>query len=220
MSTSEHKEREEQQRRETILDAAEVEIFSKGLDQATMDEIADRAQLSKGTLYLYFRNKNELYMGICERGSSELNRRFSKVLTSDRPGIELIGKLGETYIDFVRENPDYFKSFLYYESFEDADELKESDVANKCEENIREAFTYTVRALQIGMQDGSIENGRDPRKLALIIWGATRGIIKLSFMKESGQKMKVLREMDIDVKELFDRFRDIVVKGIAANSKD
>lgn len=219
MSTSDRKQREKEQRREAILDAAEAEIFSKGLEQSTMDEIAERAELSKGTLYLYFRNKNELYLGICARGSSELNRRFSKVLTTDLPGIQLVGKLGEAYIEFVKENPDYFKAFLYYESFENTEELKESEVAEQCEDNIREAFTYTVRALQIGMQDGTIDDARDPRQLALIIWGATRGIIKLSFMKESGHHMKVLQELQIDVKSLFEKFQDIVLQGISAHEE-
>ncbi len=219
MSTQERKQREKQQRREAILDAAENEIFAKGLDQATMDEIAERAELSKGTLYLYFRNKNELYMGLCERGSSLLNQRFAKVLTADRSGIELVRMLGETYIDFVRENPDYFRTFLYYESFDDEEELEQSEVACNCEDNVREAFTYTVRALQIGMQDGTIDDSRDPRQLALIIWGATRGIIKLSFMKETGHHLQVLEEVEGDFKTLYDRFQDIVLRGIAPSSE-
>jgi AcrR family transcriptional regulator len=218
MSTKERKQREKEQRRQNILDAAEAEIFSKGLEQATMDEIAERAELSKGTLYLYFRNKSELYMGLCERGSSLLNRRFAKVLTADKTGIELVRMLGEAYIDFVQQNPDYFKTFLYYESIEDVEELQKSDVAQNCEDNVREAFTYTVRALQIGMQDGTIDDRREPRKLALIIWGATRGIIKLSFMMESGHHMQVLREVDVDFNTLFGQFQDIIIRGIASKS--
>ena len=60
MGIAERKEREKEHRRNTILDAAEEVFFSKGINLATMDEVAERAELSKGTLYLYFKNKEEL----------------------------------------------------------------------------------------------------------------------------------------------------------------
>src|SRR6056297_3785338 len=105
MGTEERKAREKERRRNNIVDAAEKVIFAKGLDQATMEEIAEEAELSKGTLYLYFKNKNELYMAITQRGSDMLNNRFSKVFAAahDHTGIELIRLIGETYLNFVRE---------------------------------------------------------------------------------------------------------------------
>ncbi|MDL1893205.1 helix-turn-helix transcriptional regulator, partial [Sphingobacteriales bacterium CHB3] len=52
MGIIERKEREKEQRREEIVTAAEKIFFEKGLAIATMDEIAEAAELSKGTLYL------------------------------------------------------------------------------------------------------------------------------------------------------------------------
>ena len=52
MGIAERREREREQRRNTILDAAETVFFSKGINLATMDEVAEEAELSKGTLYL------------------------------------------------------------------------------------------------------------------------------------------------------------------------
>jgi len=68
MGINERREREKEVRRDAILDAAENIFFSKGVDSSSMDEIASRAELSKGTLYLYFKNKDELYHGIIHRG--------------------------------------------------------------------------------------------------------------------------------------------------------
>ncbi len=62
MGILERKEKEKQQRRDDILGAAKEVFFSKGLMSATMDEIAEKAELSKGTLYLYFASKEELYL--------------------------------------------------------------------------------------------------------------------------------------------------------------
>lgn len=217
MGTEERKAREKERRRNQIIDAAERVIFSKGLEQSTMDEIAKEAELSKGTLYLYFKNKNELYMAITKRGSDILNNRFAKVFASahDHTGIELIRLIGETYLDFVSENPDYFRAFMYYESLSDVEELKESGYAQSCEENRREAFNFMIRALQIGMQDGTVDDGYDPRELALIIWSSTRGITTISHMWDTGHHFKMLDEMEIEVDSLFENFLNLVGTGIA-----
>src|SRR5699024_7831270 len=114
MSTEDRKEREKAQRSNQIIDAAEEVIFSKGLEQATMTDIAEQAELSKGTLYLYFKNKTELYIAIARRGSEILNKRFAKVFAGDRTGLQIIQSLGDTYLDFVRKNPGYYRAFMYY----------------------------------------------------------------------------------------------------------
>lgn len=217
MGTEERKAREKQRRRNQIVDAAERIIFSKGLDQATMDEIAEEAELSKGTLYLYFKNKNELYLAITERGSNILNNRFSKVFASahDRTGIELIRLLGETYLNFVSENPDYFKAFMYYESLSDVEELQKSKFAQTCEANRREALNFMIRALQIGMQDGTVDDSYDPKELAVVIWSSTRGITTISHMKGVGHYFEVLDEMNVPVDSLFENFLKLVGSGIA-----
>lgn len=218
MGKEERKKREKERRREQIIDAAERVIFSKSLEQATMDEIAEEAELSKGTLYLYFKNKTELYLAITQRGSDLLNSRFAKVFagTHDHTGIELIRLLGETYLNFVRENPNYFTAFMYYESLSDVNELEESKHAQICEENRREAMNLMIRALQIGMQDGTIDDSYDPKELAVVIWSSTRGITTMSYMRRVGHHFKMLDEMDIPVEALFENFLKLVGTGIAA----
>jgi len=217
MGIEDRKAREKERRRNQIIDAAETVIFSKGLEQSTMDEIAEEAELSKGTLYLYFKNKNELYLGITQRGSDILNNRFAKVFSSshNRTGIELIRMIGETYLDFVRENPDYFRAFMYYESLSNVEELEESEFAQKCEENRREALNFMIRALQIGMQDGTVDDSYDPKELAMVIWSSTRGITTISHMKSVGHYFEMLDEMEIPVESLFENFLKLVGTGIA-----
>ncbi|MCK5408322.1 MAG: helix-turn-helix transcriptional regulator, partial [Candidatus Krumholzibacteria bacterium] len=60
MGIAERREREKEQRRIDIIDAAERVFFSKGWQAATMDDVAEAVELSKATLYLYFKNKEEL----------------------------------------------------------------------------------------------------------------------------------------------------------------
>lgn len=215
MGTEERKKREKERRRNAIVDAAEKVIFTKGIEQATMDEIAEEAELSKGTLYIYFKNKNELYMAICERGSNLLNDQLGKIFSGDHSGLELVRMMGETYLTFVRNNPEYFNAFIFYETMEDVQELKESSMAQTCEKNMREAMNFMVRALQIGMQDGTINSSYDPKELAVMLWASTRGITMIHHMKEKGHHFKIVDEMDVDVPSLFENFLNILGTGMA-----
>lgn len=219
MGIEERKKREKEKRQQQIVDAAEKVIFSKGLEQATMDEIAEEAELSKGTLYLYFKNKNDLYMAICERGSNMLNSRFAKIFAGDYTGIELIRMMGETYLGFVKNNPDYFRAFKHYESLDDASELEDSCMAETCEKNIREAMTYMVRALQIGMQDGTIDDTYDPKELAVMIWASTRGITSISHTRQTGHHFKMLDEMQISMDSLYKNFLNLIGSGLSGKNK-
>ena len=56
MGIAERKEREKLQRRNDIIDAAERLFFQHGFETPTMDDVAREAELSKGTLYLYFKS--------------------------------------------------------------------------------------------------------------------------------------------------------------------
>ncbi len=215
MGTEERKAREKERRRNTIVDAAERVIFSHGFEQATMEEIAEEAELSKGTLYLYFKTKNELYMAIAERGSNLLNSKFGKVLGGKHSGLELIRLMGETYLDFVRNNPGYFNAFVYYESLSDSEELQQSEMAQTCEENMRQALSYMIRALQVGMQDGTIDDSYDPRELAILIWGSTRGITLMNHMKETGHHFQILDEVELNTESLFKNFLNLIAAGMA-----
>ena len=66
MSTSQRKDREKEARREQILRAAAKLFSEKGFEAATMAQIARQAELAPGTLYLYFKSKDELYFALLE----------------------------------------------------------------------------------------------------------------------------------------------------------
>ncbi len=67
MGIQERKEREKERRRQQIMVAAKRVFSNKGFNKATMEDIAQEAELSPGTLYLYFKNKEELYASLSLR---------------------------------------------------------------------------------------------------------------------------------------------------------
>lgn len=208
------KERERLARKESIIDAAEVVITLKGFKNSTMDEIADKAELGKGTLYLYFNSKTAIYLAICDRGSKMLNQKMAKVITMNINGIEMIKELGHVYLNFIKSYPIYFNAFNFFESSLSEDKLVESTIVDDLQEHGIEAMTYVVRALQIGMQDGSIRDSYDPKELAIVFWGASRGVIQVAFMKENRKSLKILSDVNFSLEFLINSFIDIFGSGI------
>ena len=83
MTIQDRRRRERERRIESIIGAAEAVIFAGGIERATMQQIADAAELNKATLYLYFANKDDLLHAVIERGIVILLGIFRETV---RPG--------------------------------------------------------------------------------------------------------------------------------------
>jgi AcrR family transcriptional regulator len=79
MGIQERKQRERERRRQQIIVAAKRVFSERGFSKATMEDIAHEAELSPGTLYLYFKNKDELYASLSLRILQYMNIRLEDV---------------------------------------------------------------------------------------------------------------------------------------------
>lgn len=219
MGITERKEREKEAKRETMLKAAEALILEKGLEQLNMDEVASRAEVSKGSLYQYFSNKNDLVLGICNKATTLLSQEISKVLTKDLPGIELVHMIGSTFMTFVNDHPEYFRAMRFHDNMKETNQLEESKYLGGCQENMHSSFTYMVRAIQIGIQDGSINPSFEPKELAVLIWGTSHGLVSLAYQHQNTQHFNLLDELGITLKSMFDGYMKLIGCGIASEEK-
>ncbi|WP_170920361.1 TetR/AcrR family transcriptional regulator [Desulfacinum hydrothermale] len=90
--------------RDRILEAA-LEVFSeKGFHHATMDEIADRAGVGKGTVYRYFSSKDNLFSQLVQARLQELEQEAEQVLDSDDHVLSMIEKYLGLYFAFFDRN--------------------------------------------------------------------------------------------------------------------
>ena len=108
MGIRERKAREKEARRSDILEAAKTVFFEHGFQAATMEQIAREAELSKGTLYLYFSSKEELYVTVFMEGLDELNRRLRRAVEQGKGSEDRLRSLGRAYLDFYCEQKNYF----------------------------------------------------------------------------------------------------------------
>ncbi len=177
MATLKRKEKEKEQRRKLILDAAQTLFFSKPYDEITIEEIAEKSQLAKGTLYLYFKSKEALYSAVALRGAHIMNAMFKDAADKRQSGLEKSFAIGEAYYEFYKRHPHYFRMLMEAENLL----VATSDDVNAAElmKASRESLKILLDAVVLGIKDGSIKPDLDPIQTSIFLIQSTRAMILL-----------------------------------------
>jgi AcrR family transcriptional regulator len=102
----------EQYRRDTIQGAAQRVIARHGLAGASMSAIAEEAGVAKGTLYLYFKDRDDLLDRAAGRIFDDLLHRLGGVLAGKRPLRESLRELVRTKLAFFDENQEFLRVYV------------------------------------------------------------------------------------------------------------
>jgi len=212
LSTAERRAREKAQRRREILDAARQEFFERGFHRPTMDELAARAQVSKGTVYLYFESKEEILAHLLLEG---LHLLLQELKTAQQkaallPPAEQVRAVAMAYLRFFQEQPSYFNLIMAF----DRGRFEES-ISTKLHKRV---LNFSLRSLSLLSQ--IIETGKeegafvveDPWKAAGSVWAAINGVLVLM---GHPLRQRLLRS---DLDTMFQATLDLVIRGLD-NSK-
>jgi AcrR family transcriptional regulator len=204
------RQEEKARRRNDILDAAEVVAADVGIDAMTMDMVAQRARLSRALIYVYFEDKFDLTVALCERGLLLLLQRFRQAAQRHRTGMQLVAALGRTYVAFAQEHPLYFEVISLFQAHA-PDSAAQRPTELACKDIGDEVHAVTIAALRQGVADGSIRRdlGR-PKLVAVTLWGFMHGIIQLAMTKA-----EVLASDDLSVRQLVDSAVRLCTRSLA-----
>ncbi len=98
-------------RREKVLEAARALFFEKGYRGATVEQIARRAGFSKRTVYLDFKNKDDLYMSVCSQGMEILVDEMKQIPTEDLSTEVFVDAFLDVLVNFSKEHEKYLRMF-------------------------------------------------------------------------------------------------------------
>lgn len=148
--------------RKRILDAAEAEFAEKGLYGTRVDEIAARSGINKRMMYVYFGNKEELYMTILKTVYSRLTEYEEKLFASSNTGAAAVRDVIMLYCDFLSNNPSFIK-LVQWENLMDGRYFAESGAPDLK----RSALDMMKRVLQKGVDEGCFRSDIDIEQTAI-----------------------------------------------------
>lgn len=189
MGVRERKERDKAEMREMILQSAHKLFIDRGFEEVSIRNIAEAIEYSPATIYLYFKDKNEIFYALHNEAFKRFNAMMGEHLsTIPDPFDRLIG-MGEGYIRFAMEHPKYYEIMFIMESPMDCEENREEwEEGNKA--------LAALENLLITCQQAGRFQGQDPRVLAFSIWSYMHGMCSLSLRKrlrcysvEDGQRI-------------------------------
>lgn len=99
--------------REKILLAARTVFGQKGFYETKMDDIAREAGIAKGTLYLYFKSKEELYECLIKMGLNFIEQSILEILRTPKPFSEKLREVIVYIIDILNENREFVLRIMY-----------------------------------------------------------------------------------------------------------
>lgn len=176
MGIIERKEREKEQRRDEIINAARDVFFEKGLQVATMDEIAEKAELGKSTLYLYYKSKEDLYLSVMMQGTAILHRMFVDAASTGEPTAKLVWNLGEAYLQFFKQNRNYFRMYYFFENRQLHSQVSQ-EMLSMCSESDKGIWEIVVGLLEKGVQEGVFTRDTVPMQSAVMLWANVYGLL-------------------------------------------
>ena len=176
MGIQERKERERERRRQQIMVAAKRVFMEKGFSRATMEDIAGVAELSPGTLYLYFKNKDELYASLSLRVLQYLNIRIEQLLNKkDGTPSEHIAELKQAMLDVYEFDPLVLINMFHLQSSETLKNLS-PDLLERIQTLSRASLDNIAKIFENGISQGVFHDCH-PRALSDVVWAMFSGVV-------------------------------------------
>jgi AcrR family transcriptional regulator len=174
MGIVDRKEKQKTAIRALILDASMKLFVAHGFDNVSIRKIAELIEYSPTTVYLYFKDKNEIFYHLHELGFKhflDLNRNLEDI---HHPLLQL-HKMGENYIRFGLENPEFYDiMFIQQGPMEALKQMENADWTNG-----DAALDRLKKTVEACMQQGLIQPS-NVEAVALGIWGMVHGLVSLA----------------------------------------
>ena len=183
----ERRKREKENRKNAILKAARKLFFDKGFKHVTVESIARKAELSKGSVYLYFKSKEEIYTHILLSDIDKFHKTVAGLLEVGLNASDKLMSLANTYAGFFINDRELFRIMMNY--------MLNINHMNLPEEIDRQIVTATNKTANIieeifhmGIESGEFPPYIDLRQKRNAIWGLLNGTISLHLFTGSEEK--------------------------------
>ena len=209
MSTTGRREREKAKRREDILQAARDVFFDSGSSRATIDDVAARAEVSKGTVYLYFESKEAILAHLVLEGLDLLSSTLEAAYTpkKDLSVDERVRRLARAYLRFAKTHPQYFRLLMAFDRGQFRQRVP-APLYQQVSERSLASLHWVEQAFEQGRASGQFVIS-DPRRAAGVLWASLNGVL---FLLDHPLRQEILGGSR---DALFESTLDVLLRGFA-----
>jgi len=204
MGIAERKERQKEELKALILKAARKLFVERGITQTTIRNIADAIDYSIGTVYVYFRDKNEILHALHTQSFADLGGQF-KVLYNVKDPMERLRAMGKVYITYGLENPDMYDLMFTLKA---PMEFLETIQKDEWDEG-KAAFDVLKTTVKECMDAGHFK-GHKLEPLSFLIWSCVHGMCSLEI--SSRTKNVNIKNPENIVTDAYDEYLKIINK--------
>lgn len=205
MGIVERKEREKEEMRKLILEAAQKLFLENGFEKVSIRNIADAIEYSPATIYLYYKDKNDLLYALHQIAFQKLVESFQPAFAQAAPFDRLVG-MGRQYLEFAVTNPELFDLMFIMTAPMDA---------LACRDDIwdegKAAFDMLVKCVQDCI-DAGLFRPQDAEVAAMMIWSAVHGYTAL-FLRKRLEMFEENRRKEL-MDEAFKLFVETIRRGL------
>jgi AcrR family transcriptional regulator len=195
MGILERKERDKQEMRLKILETAKQIFIEEGFEKASIRAIADRIEYSPATIYLYFKDKNELFFSVHEMGFEKLILEMTNAIEGITDPVEELRVRGYAYMKFAFQNPEMYD--LMFIQNAPMESMKDSEVwtcGHRCFMLMCETIERCIENKAIRISNLYIA--------AMSIWSFMHGLVSLKirnrFQKFEGAELQALMNESVE----------------------
>jgi AcrR family transcriptional regulator len=216
MVSADRKAWEQEQRKQRIVDMAETVFFQRGYDGATLPVIADAAGYNKRTLYLYFKDKEDIFLAVVLRGLEILRDKLKESIDGTASSSIGLQEIAAAFFNFSMDHPQYLDLIMAYEDryfvYHDRTASTNPDShLERCQQASDDMARLVTSAIEAGMARGGVTSDLTAHQLMLILWGQIVGVMKILRMREKN----FAAAFGISRRALFDRFVDMVARALS-----
>ena len=207
MTARARREREKEARRINILDTARELLFEKGLNATSVNQIAKRADLSVGAIYLYYKNKEELYAALQVEALELLSQAIRDACRGKSSAENKIRAMAQAARKFSEEHKNYYDIIDYFLSSPAT--IFSADIKAQIDSHGNQAFSLLAEVIAEGIGKGIFKKV-DPKINSVIFWSSFFGARRFGKLQTT-----ILIDVDFDIlfREMVEHFIDGLRKG-------
>lgn len=169
MGVTQRREREKEEVRRKILDAARALFAREGYDHVTMRAVADAIEYSATTIYNHFEDKEDLVEALCQEDFAQLLAVLTETAPPQDP-VERIRALGQAYAGFARRYPNHYR-FMFMTPRDEGHQPKPDEPGSRSFELLRDSVKQAV--------EGGRFRNEPVDAMAQVIWASLHGVVAL-----------------------------------------